>query len=378
MPGKYNLKNTLMTKKIYTIFTAVALLTGIGRSNAQLTVVDSLTAQQLVMGYLAGNGIVFSNITYTGDSSAIGAFLAQNSNLGITSGILLTSGNVNNAVGPNTQSGASANNAAPGDPDLDSIIQPAYSFDAAVLEFDFTTPDDSVMLRYVFASEEYMEYVSQTPGGINDGFGFFLSGPGISGPYQNGAINLAILPNTTIPVTIFNVNCSSPNSAFYVCNEPNNTLCMPSFNCPSQTTVEYDGFTVVLTAKAAVVPFQTYHIKIAIGDGGDGILDSGVFLEAGSFTSIVPNAVAGLNKPSSGNLLVYPQPAHERLTIDGKNLQEATRFTITDALGKTCYRSEMLFPGQQQELELNRFQAGMYFITWTTATGMRQGKLVIN
>jgi hypothetical protein len=32
-------------------------------------------------------------------------------------------------------------------------------------------------------------------------------------------------------------------------------------------------------------PCETYHIVLAIADGGDGALDSGVFLEAGSFSS---------------------------------------------------------------------------------------------
>ena len=34
-----------------------------------------------------------------------------------------------------------------------------------------------------------------------------------------------------------------------------------------------------------VTPCSTYHIKLAIGDAGDGAYDSGVFLEANSFSA---------------------------------------------------------------------------------------------
>lgn len=276
-------------KLFYGSITSLVLLLGSIPASAQLTVNGSLTPQQLVTNVLVGSGVTVSNIVYTGAPAAIGEFTSNNTNLGIGYGVLMTCGTITNAPGPNNQTGASVSNNLPGDPDLDSIMAPTLSFDASLLEFDFITNGDSIQFRYVFSSEEYMEYVSSFPGGINDGFGFFLSGPGIVGPFQNNAINLAIIPNTTLPVTMFNVNCTSPNSAYYVCNDPGNTICNSTFNCPTSpttTTIQYDGLTVVLTARAAVQCNQTYHIKLAIGDGGDHILDSGVFLEAGSFSAV--------------------------------------------------------------------------------------------
>lgn len=276
-------------KLFYGSITSLALLLGVTSAEAQLTVSGAMTPSQLVTNVLVGSGVTVSNITYTGAPAAIGEFTSTNTNLGIGYGVLMTCGDIINAPGPNNQTGASVSNNLVGDPDLDSIMAPTMSFDASLLEFDFITNGDSIQFRYVFASEEYMEYVSSFPGGINDGFGFFLSGPGIVGPFQNNAINLAQIPNTNLPVTMFNVNCTSPNSAYYVCNDPQNTACNTSFNCPTtqaQTTIQYDGMTVVLTARAAVQCNQTYHIKLAIGDGGDHILDSGVFLEAGSFSAV--------------------------------------------------------------------------------------------
>jgi len=136
------------------------------------------------------------------------------------------------------------------------------------LEFDFIPSSDSVEFRYVFASEEYPEFVNAS---FNDVFGFFISGQNpTGGAYSN--LNIARIPGTNLPISIDNVNSTS-HSQFYINNSGN-------------SRIVFDGMTFVLTAKALVVPCQTYHIKIAIGDVMDGIYDSGVFLEASSFTSI--------------------------------------------------------------------------------------------
>lgn len=260
-------------------------------TNAQLTVNGSFTPAQLV-DTLLGTGVTASGVTYTGNINCRGTFNGTMSNIGFSSGVLLTCGNLTNAIGPNNLSGASVGNGLPGDPDLDMIMSPTASFDATILEFDFIPTSDTVKFNYVFASEEYMEYVSTTPGGINDGFGFFISGPGISGPFSGGAENIAIIPGTTLPVTMFNLNLYS-YSMYYFDNGDG----MGSGTAPDGATVQYDGFTVPLTAIAAVQCGETYHIKLAIGDGGDGILDSGVFLEEGSFSSqgvtIVPEISYG-------------------------------------------------------------------------------------
>jgi hypothetical protein len=249
-------------------------------SFAQLTVNNSQTPAQLVQNVLLGPGVTVSNITFTGTPISRGSFNGASSNIGFNSGVLLSCGDIANAVGPNNTSGASEALGLPGDPDLDIIMSPTQSEDATILEFDFVPLSDTVKFRYVFASEEYMEWVSTQPGGINDGFGFFISGPGINGPFSNNAENIAIIPGTSLPVTMYNLNLNN-NGAYYVDNGNG----FGSGTAPDGTSVQYDGFTVPLTAVAVVQCGQTYHIKLAIGDGGDDALDSGVFLEAESFSS---------------------------------------------------------------------------------------------
>ena len=249
----------------------------------QLITNAAQTPTALVQGVLQGQGVSISNVTFNGSNvpnSAFGYFTANGTNLGITEGIILTTGTVlngpNGPHGPNTQEGAGMNNGAGGYAPLTNLNGGTPTFNAAVLEFDFETCSDSISFNYVFGSEEYLEYVYA---GFNDVFGFFISGPGIAGQQ-----NIATLPNGTV-VAIDNIHVAGTNvngnsfgalnAQYYVDNA-------------GGATIQYDGFTKKLTARAAVQCNQTYHLIIAIADTGDEVWDSGIFLEANSFTANTP------------------------------------------------------------------------------------------
>ncbi len=258
---------------------------------AQLSVSNTMTPQQLVQNVLLGTGVTATNITYTGSPIARGTFNGAASNIGLGSGVLLTTGSIFNAPGPNDKDNSGTDNLRPGNHDLNTLADTSTQ-DACILEFDFVPLTDTVRFRYVFGSEEYNEYVCSF---YNDVFAFFISGPGITG-FQN----IALIPGTATPVTInrlnngscgldqpFHTGCDLSNSAYFIDNEN-----------PPGATVQYDGFTTVFTAQARVIPCQTYHIRLAIADAGDGMFDSGVFLEAGSFAS--GTAVIASAQPTSG------------------------------------------------------------------------------
>ncbi|HEY0978741.1 MAG TPA: choice-of-anchor L domain-containing protein, partial [Flavobacteriales bacterium] len=246
---------------------------------AQLTTVSGVPPQQVVQNVLLGPGVTASNITFQGTPAQLGTFNGTNSNLGLGAGMIMATGPVNVAVGPNNSGSAGMGVGGPGDPDLDMIVHnPSVStYDRAVLEFDFVPDGDSLKFRFIFASEEYIEFVNMN---VNDAFGFFLSGPGINGAYGNNARNVATVPGTGVQISINTVN-HLVNSTYFVNN--NDGLNPPENADPYY--IQFDGFTTVITARAHVQCGETYHIKLAISDAGDGIYDSAVFLEGGSFSS---------------------------------------------------------------------------------------------
>jgi Bacterial Ig-like domain (group 2)/Abnormal spindle-like microcephaly-assoc'd, ASPM-SPD-2-Hydin len=224
----------------------------------------TLTAQQLA-NQLVGGGVQISNVVYTGAAVAAGTFSTASNIIGFNNGVILSTGSIRNVIGPNCATGITAENETAGDTDLDTLVGTGHTTnDAAVLEFDFVPKTSTLTFSYVFASDEYNEFVGQ----FNDVFGFFVNGN-----------NIALLPNVTppTPVSINTVNLNA-NTQFF----RNNDVQFPG---TVAIDTEMDGLTVVLTATAQVTANQTNHMKLAIGDADDFAVDSNVFIEAGSLSS---------------------------------------------------------------------------------------------
>lgn len=242
--------------------------------NSGLTPADLVTA-------LLGNGVTVTNVTFTGANNAAGTFTGGTGIVDFAGGIILSSGDISYVPGPNTQDDVTADNMHAGDADLDGLIPGYTTFDACVLEFDFECSGTQIIqFQYVLSSEEYNEWVN-TP--YNDVFGFFLNGQ-----------NIAIVPGSAgTPVSINNVNCDNPynppNGSF--CNLYVNNSCADippgTFPCAGVRDTQMDGMTVVLTAIGVLTP-GVNHIKLAVSDAGDPILDSNVFIQGQSFSCGTP------------------------------------------------------------------------------------------
>lgn len=232
-------------------------------ANGQLTVTSQPNPQQLAQS-ISGSGVAISNPVVTCHSQGYGEYSYSGSIMDITQGVILTSGRITDALGPNNSTGSGtwfAQNTS-GDPLLDAVTG-RTTRDACKLEFDIVPSGDSLRFEFTFGSEEYNEWVGSQ---YNDVFGFFINGPGIVGdPGAGGAKNIALIPGTSTAVTINNVNNGS-NSSYYHDNTGG-----------SQT--QYDGYTVNLVARTPVQACQSYHLKLVIADATDRKYDSGVFIE---------------------------------------------------------------------------------------------------
>ncbi len=289
-----------MNIKSLTIYFITVLLIASNTTNAQLNVTGNHTAAQMVQKLL-GTGITVSNETLTCDSTVqSGLFTAVGTNLGIDSGIVLTSGAALTQGIYTGVSGMATNNCsntAPTsytDADLATLVGTTTSDinDACKLEFDFVPTGDTVKFNYVFGSDEYPTYNCSQ---FNDVFGFFISGPGLVGNQ-----NIALVPGTTIPVAINSVNSGANLGTLCTSMGPGSPFTNLYVNNTGGTTVAYNGFTQVFTATAITVPCSTYHIKLAIADKTDHVLDSGVFIEAGSLQStgvVINNTTATFKHP---------------------------------------------------------------------------------
>ena len=264
-------------------------------SFSQLTVTPNQTAATLA-STITGTGITVSTPSLTCAGQGNGTFtIAPGTTLGtgatvfgINSGILLSTGKAIGASGPETVL-ASTNNGTAGDPALAALALTPNLYDGCWLEFDFTAVGNSISFNYIFGSEEYNH---STCGPYDDAFAFFISGPGIT-----GTRNMALVPGTTIPVTVNSVNSGVPGPGYTLANC---TVMGPGSPFPAYFTdntggayFTYKGFTTVLTASSTVTPCSTYHLKMSITDAGNDIYDSGVFIEAGSLTTptITPGTV---------------------------------------------------------------------------------------
>lgn len=283
-------------KPITTAAAAICAVFALNDACAQLDVsLEGITAEAFAQN-LIGEGVTLISAELVCPEGAAGFFSqGESTNIGLTEGILLTTGQAADAAGPNTSGSTSTNWGAPGDADLASLVAPFPTFDACYLEFTFIPDGESVSFTYVFASEEYNQYVCSA---FNDVFAFFANGPGLDND------NLALLPGTDIPVTINTVNNGSPGSNGNPDNCSEEDLGNSEFFVENigGATIEYDGFTVPLSATLDVNPGATYTFKLAIADVGDGSFDSGVFIQSGSLISEVCEAEGGtlLIDPADG------------------------------------------------------------------------------
>lgn len=233
-------------------FVYVVMMTYSQHGLCQASVVNNITAFQAVQ-YLVGEDVVFSNATFTGDGLQLGLLsgLGYPSPFLINQGVVLCTDDAMTLVPSQTVSAIATNNNQ--NIDLLSIAQLVPSLigqsfsissvnNVAQLEFDFVASGSEINFNFIFGSDEYLTYVNTQ---YNDVFAFFLSGPGITGPYsapqgfEGGAINLAQIPGSLppLPITVSSVN-NVLNSQYYIDNAINENIGANGYTLPIVATHE--------------------------------------------------------------------------------------------------------------------------------------------
>lgn len=243
---------------------------------------DPLNLTQFI---LPGGGVNVSNISTSGNNAQqIGYFSNGASACGAASGVVLSTGRVLDAMGANdsTASGTSLSSGAGSDADLLMLSGGQNVYDWYILEFDLIPSGNELSLQYLFASEEYGEFVCSQQADV---FGILISGPSISGPFQNNAKLISLVPSTSIPAGINSIHNGNPG----VFGNSGNCLvsgASPYYHDNSNGLFEFDAYTDILTARSAVICDSSYHIRILIADVDADGYDSGLLLpEKGLFTN---------------------------------------------------------------------------------------------
>lgn len=235
------------------------------------------------------NVTVSPNLQASNQNRSWGYFNKANTNFPFAKGIVLSTGYANK-TGNTFQGSLSDDLGTGGDTDLANALAIANSnlTNSTFIEFDFVAASTEVTFKYIFASKEYQQNFPCT---ITDGFALLLRKVG-----DPNYINMAVLPGGAGPVSVTNIHPAYPNCG------PKNEAYFGGINS-SQIETNFDGRTIPLTAKATVIPGQTYHFKMVLADYQDPNFDSAVFLEAGSFDIGVKILdPAGVQLPASVNM----------------------------------------------------------------------------
>lgn len=318
------------------------------------------STEDLVRDILVDNDCaILNNITFSGNPSeaSIGYFNRNNSGFGIDEGIVITTGVAANSPGPNNSTLGDGSWA--GDSDLEDAIpdlSSGDSNDASILEFDFVAASTTLNFDFVFASEEYGTYQCS----YSDSFAFLLTHTDENGNEitrniaivpGTGDINDPADPGTPISVTTirddaYNGGCTSQNEEYFDAyyGVGGDGIADP---------IAYKGYTVVMTAEADIVPETEYHIKMVIADRGDSVVDSAIFLSAGTFDF-------GTLDLGEDILIENNQAACEGNTI---TLDVTSSIDLPDDVDIEWFKDGVLIPGET-DTALEVSEPGTYSVSY--------------
>ncbi|WP_243471252.1 T9SS type B sorting domain-containing protein [Winogradskyella sp. MH6] len=241
----------------------------------QIVTDNTLTPQQLIQNLVGDNCATVNNISspYNGSVNNIisyGNFDRGTSSFPLESGIVLSTGSITNAgnsiITDNLNDG---NINWETDPDVLNVLGIDRTLNATSIQFNFSTANNFVAFKYLFASDEYQQ---EYPCNFQDVFAILIRPAGSADPF----VNIALVPDTTTEVSTYTIH---PNINGF-CEAVNEDYFQGYYNLPA---TNFNGQTTVLMANAEVIPNEVYEIKFVIADHIDQRFDSAVFIEAEGF-----------------------------------------------------------------------------------------------
>lgn len=229
-------------------------------TGVELTYDTGATATEMANA-IFGDGVTVVSASYTGWSRSSAVYSNGQLAPGVVpsdTGVILSTGDVRSFTqssgDPNRSSSTTTDTSGPNNNSLFNDIAGTNTYDAAWLEVSFIPTADTMTMQFVFASEEYPEYLNSQ---FNDVVGVWING--VQVPITVGTGDTSV--NNLGPDTAQNLYVDNTTDAY---------------------NTEMDGFTVTLTLTIPVVPGEVNTIRIGIADVGDAQYDSNLLIAAGS------------------------------------------------------------------------------------------------
>ena len=266
-----------------------------------------------------GEGVTVNSANYTGDRDSSGVYSdADTVSPGVApsdTGVILSTGDTryfsNFWGGYNQDNNQSTSSSGPDNVAEFNALAGTNTYDAAYLDVNFTPTGDTLTMQFVFASEEYPEYVNSI---YQDFVAVWVNGELVPMELGDGDVDPG------------NFNDGENQNLFID-------------NTGGDYNTEMDGFTVTMTLTMDVNPNEPNDIRIAIADVGDSSYDSSLLIAAGSMQTAVvaetDTVIMGLNSSKTVDVMANDANSGSTLSITHINGQAVSSgSTITLATGQ--------------------------------------------
>ena len=213
-------------------------------------------------------GLSNFDISVSGNSMAFGLF--TDDPFGLKSGVVLSTGNVEELSGVNTLDGTTLDGDGIPLRDLSTNFNgfclPECDTTTVEIQFDVGDNVEKVFFNYVFGSEEFVEFGDR---GFNDSFALSLNGQNLARLSDGQTVDInTIVPNSTDPTSFHPDYINNPAG--------------------SSTPTKLDGYTQVLGFEGILTQNARNTLTIQIADVGDNWFDSAVFIQGGTLGTTPP------------------------------------------------------------------------------------------